>query len=118
VKHFKFEPRGKRRIHQKPNAGEVTACRFWLDLERKFVAPRVIVALGATAAQSLIGKPASISKLRGTPIAMSDGTTLFVTNHPSYLLRLPDREMARLERQKFEDDLALARDFWRELLAR
>jgi probable DNA metabolism protein len=117
VKHFKFEPRGKKRIHQKPNAGEVTACRFWLHLEQKFVAPKVIVALGATAAQSLLGKTATISKLRGAPITMEDGTTLFVTNHPSYLLRIPDRQLAAIERQKFEADLALVRDYWQQLQA-
>lgn len=115
VKHFKFEPRGKKRIHQRPDAGEVTACKFWLNLEREFVRPKIIVALGATAATSLLGKTATISKLRGTPIAMADGTVLFVTNHPSYLLRIPDREMAAVERIKFEDDLALVRDHWRSL---
>jgi probable DNA metabolism protein len=115
VKHFKYEPRGKKRMHQKPNAGEVTACKFWLNLELKFVAPKVIVALGATAAQSITGKAASISKLRGVPITMGDGTTLFVTNHPSYLLRLPDRELAAVEREKFVGDLMLVRDYWRRL---
>src|SRR5690606_14321119 len=87
VKHFKFVPRGKRRIHQRPDSGEISACRFWLDLERSFVQPRIIVALGASAAQSLLGKAVSISKLRGQPIALEDGSQLVVTNHPSYLLR-------------------------------
>ena len=77
-----------------PNAGEIQACKFWLNLERDFVKPKIIVALGATAAQSLLGKAATISKLRGAPIELEDGTVLFVTNHPSYLLRIPDREMA------------------------
>jgi uracil-DNA glycosylase len=115
VKHFKFEPRGKKRIHQRPDAGEVQACKFWLNLEREFVKPKVIVALGATAAQSLLGKSATISKLRGAPIQLDDGTTLFVTNHPSYLLRIPDREMAAVEREKFEADLALVRNHWKAL---
>ena len=110
VKHFKFEPRGKRRIHQRPDAGEVAACRFWLNLEIGFVKPKVIVALGATAATSLLGKTATISKLRGAPIAMADGTTLFVTNHPSYLLRIPDAEGRARERAKFEADLVLVRE--------
>jgi probable DNA metabolism protein len=110
VKHFKFDPRGKRRIHQKPDGGEITACRFWLNLEIEFVKPKVIVALGATAAQSLLGRTATISKLRGAPITMDDGTTLYVTNHPSYLLRIPDREKQALERAKFEADLVLVRD--------
>src|SRR5690606_15942741 len=110
VKHFKFEPRGKRRIHRRPDAGEVAACRFWLNLEIGFVKPKVIVALGATAATSLLGKTATISKLRGAPIAMEDGTTLFVTNHPSYLLRIPDAEGRARERAKFEADLVLVRE--------
>ncbi|MEQ1769963.1 MAG: UdgX family uracil-DNA binding protein [Devosia sp.] len=105
VKHFKFEPRGKRRIHQKPNAGEVQACRFWLDLERAFVRPKLVVALGATAATSLTGKAASISSLRGRKLELPDGSNLWVTVHPSYLLRLPDREKAAEELARFEDDL-------------
>jgi probable DNA metabolism protein len=110
VKHFKFEPRGKRRIHNKPDASEIQACKFWLNLEIGFVKPKVIVALGATAAQSLLGRTATISKLRGAPITMDDGTVLFVTNHPSYLLRIPDAERKALEREKFEQDLVLVRD--------
>lgn len=110
VKHFKFEPRGKRRIHQSPDGGEVAACKFWLDLEIGFVAPKVVVALGATAAKSLLGKSATIGKLRGAPILLEDGTTLFVTNHPSYLLRIPDPSRQAQEREKFEADLVLVRD--------
>lgn len=109
VKHFKFEPRGKRRIHQSPDGGEVQACTFWLNLEIGFVKPRVIVALGATAARSLLGKSATVSKLRGAPLQMDDGTMLFVTNHPSYLLRIPDAEGRAREQAKFEDDLILVR---------
>ena len=115
VKHFKFVPRGKKRLHQRPNAGEVVACRFWLDLERKFVAPRIIVALGATAAQSLLGKSVTIAKVRGAPIELEDGTVLFVTVHPSYLLRMPDRDLAKRERDKFEQDLVMVRQHWRGL---
>jgi DNA polymerase len=118
VKHFKFEPRGKRRIHQKPDGGEVAACKFWLNLEIGFVKPKVIVALGATAAQSLLGRTATIGKLRGAPITMDDGTILFVTNHPSYLLRIPDREGQERERAKFEADLVLVRDAITALEAR
>jgi DNA polymerase len=110
VKHFKFVPRGKRRIHQKPNGGEVSACRFWLDHERALVGPKVIVALGATAAQSLLGSGATISKLRGSPLALEDGTTVFVTVHPSFLLRMPDREKAAEERRAFARDLAAIRE--------
>jgi DNA polymerase len=110
VKHFKFKPRGKRRIHQRPDGGEVHACKFWLNLEVGFVRPKVIVALGATAAQSLLGKSATVSKLRGASMAMQDGTMLFVTNHPSYLLRIPDADGRAREQQKFEADLVLVRD--------
>ena len=110
VKHFKFEPRGKRRIHQRPDSGEIQACKFWLNLEIGFVRPKVIVALGATAAQSLLGKAATISKLRGAPIRLEDGGVLFVTNHPSYLLRIPDAEGKAREQAKFEADLILVRE--------
>ena len=116
VKHFKFTPRGKRRIHQRPDTGEVQACRFWLDLERHFVKPRLVVALGATAAQSLLGKAnVTIGKLRGQPIEMADGTVLLITNHPSYLLRIPGAEGRARELAKFEADLAMARDLLADL---
>lgn len=107
VKHFKFTPRGKRRIHNKPDAGEIEACRFWLDLEREFVKPRVIVAMGATAVRGVLGKAATISSMRGEPITLEDGTLLVVTVHPSYLLRLPDRDQAAVELERFEADLKL-----------
>jgi uracil-DNA glycosylase family protein len=115
VKHFKFESRGKKRIHSKPNAGEIKACRFWLDLEREFVKPKVVVALGATAAQSLLGRTATISSMRGDPLQLDDGSWLFVTVHPSYLLRIPDRPMAEKERQRFLDDLCRVKEFSQEL---
>jgi DNA polymerase len=111
VKHFKFEPRGKRRIHQKPNAGEISACRFWLDLERAFVRPQLIVAMGATAVASLVGRGGSITRLRGRPHTLEDGTALWVTVHPSYLLRMPDRAQAAIERRRFEDDLRAIRAY-------
>jgi DNA polymerase len=111
VKHFKFEPRGKRRIHQKPNAGEITACRFWINLEREFVRPKLVVALGATAVQSLMGKAAPISSLRGKKLELPDGAALLVTIHPSYLLRMPDREKAKEELRRFEDDLRAVKAF-------
>jgi DNA polymerase len=109
VKHFKFEPRGKKRIHQKPNSGEITACRFWLNLEREFVRPKLVVAMGATAVQSLMGKTASISSLRGKKLELPDGATLLVTVHPSYLLRMPDRDKAAEELARFEADLRAVR---------
>lgn len=110
VKHFKFEPRGKRRLHQSPDAGEVQSCKFWLDLEIKLVRPKVIVALGATAARSLLNRAVTISSHRGTPIALADGAVLFVTNHPAYLLRIPDQQRQETESAKFEADMVLVRD--------
>jgi uracil-DNA glycosylase family protein len=109
VKHFKFTERGKRRLHQRPNAGEVAACRFWLKLERDFVQPRVIVALGATAAHSILGKAVAINKLRGQPHRIDDTTWLAVTVHPSYLLRLKELQDIETERRRFVDDLCGAK---------
>jgi DNA polymerase len=105
VKHFKFEPRGKRRIHSKPNAGEIEACRWWIDQERAIVRPKVTVALGATAAQSLLGKTVTISKLRGEQIALADGSECWVTVHPSFLLRVPDEDRKAEEYARFVEDL-------------
>ncbi len=90
VKHFKHEPRGKRRLHKTPDRGEVVACRWWLDSERRLVRPRVILALGATAALSVLGKPTPILKTRGQPIQLEDQAQAMVTFHPSALLRMPD----------------------------
>ncbi|HVW55973.1 MAG TPA: UdgX family uracil-DNA binding protein [Rhizobiaceae bacterium] len=105
VKHFKFEPRGKKRIHSKPNAGEIKACRWWLDNELGFIRPRLAVALGATAAQSLLGKAVPVTKLRGTTIDREDGLTVFLTVHPSYLLRIPDASAKEAERKRFLNDM-------------
>ena len=90
VKHFKHEMRGKRRLHKRPNNYEIERCKIWLDAERKLVKPSAIIALGVTAARSLTGKTVTISKVRGKPLALADGTTLFVTIHPSALLRIKD----------------------------
>ena len=117
VKHFKFVARGKRRIHSKPDAGEIQACRFWLDLERELVRPRVTVALGATAARSLLGKVVTIGKMRGSPIELADGSECWVTVHPSALLRMPDRERRRAERARFVEDMKRVWDRARELAA-
>ncbi|APX21379.1 UdgX family uracil-DNA binding protein [Salipiger profundus] len=92
VKHFKFTPRGKRRIHQRPNAGEVAHCRWWLDLERERVQPKLILALGATAAESLTGDGRRLGARRGGVETTPDGTPVLITYHPSYLLRLPEAE--------------------------
>lgn len=105
VKHFKFTPRGKRRIHQRPNAGEVTACRWWLDLERARLRPRLILAMGATALGSLTGRGEGIQARRGKLEATADGTPVFVTVHPSFILRLPDPALREAERARFRDDL-------------
>ncbi|MDB6452400.1 UdgX family uracil-DNA binding protein [Falsirhodobacter sp. 20TX0035] len=108
VKHFKFTPRGKRRIHQSPVAGEIRACQTWLQHEMGLIRPQLIVSMGATALQSLTGKGAGILKRRGGIEEAGDGTPILVTVHPSYLLRLPDPELARVERAKFREDLARA----------
>lgn len=105
VKHFKFEPRGKRRIHSKPGAGEITACRWWLDAERAALKPRIIVALGATAARGITGKTITISRERGRGVVQPDGSELWITVHPSFLLRVEDPEVAAVEREKFVTDL-------------
>ena len=99
VKHFKFIQRGKRRIHNKPDAGEITACRWWIEHERALIKPPVTVALGATAARSLVGKIVTIGKVRGAPLALADGSECWVTVHPSSILRAPD-EAARNEAKK------------------
>ena len=105
VKHFKFVARGKRRIHNKPDAGEIEACRWWLEHERELIRPPVTVALGATAARSLIGKVVTIGKVRGSPIALADGSECWVTVHPSFLLRIPEPDRRREERARFVADL-------------
>lgn len=105
VKHFKFEPRGKRRMHAKPNVGEIEACRWWLTEELKFVAPKIVIALGATAARSLLGHSVTVSAMRGLPTPFSGDTHLWVTVHPSYLLRIQDDVQQRAEYARFVDDL-------------
>lgn len=110
VKHFKFEPRGKRRIHAKPNSHEIDACRWWLDHERKIVKPNLTVAMGASAARSLGGRAITISRERGRLLTWPDGAAGLVTVHPSYLLRLPDQDAKRSEYARFVADLVLARE--------
>jgi uracil-DNA glycosylase family protein len=107
VKHFKFEQRGKRRLHKKPNAGEIDACRWWQDQERRIIKPELIVALGATAVRSLTGKPMAIAKLRGRAVPLADGTPLVATIHPSYLLRIQDHDDKAAEYSHFVADLRL-----------
>jgi len=107
VKHFKFVQRGKRRIHNKPDAGEISACRWWIEHERELIRPPVTVALGATAARSLIGKVVTISKVRGEPLELEDGSECWVTAHPSSILRAPDEEARREGKKLFLRDLKL-----------
>ena len=104
VKHFKWEPRGKRRIHQKPNWAEMTACRPWLETEIELVKPKVIVCLGATAAQSLLGRQFRVTKQRGVPVESDLAPVVMATVHPSSILRGPpeDREQSM---QDFVADL-------------
>jgi DNA polymerase len=108
VKHFKHEMRGKRRLHKRPNAYEIDRCRWWQDLERAIVKPAVIVALGATAARSVLGRPTTIGKVRGQRLPLDDGATAFVTIHPSVLLRIRDEADKRRAYLSFVDDLRLA----------
>ena len=105
VKHFKFIQRGKRRIHNKPDAGEIEACRWWIEHERALIKPPVTVALGATAARSLVGKVVTISRVRGEPLTLADGSECWVTAHPSSILRAPDGEARREGKKLFLRDL-------------
>jgi DNA polymerase len=105
VKHFKWEPRGKRRIHAKPNAGEISACRPWLDTEIAVVKPRALVCLGATAAQALLGKTFKVTRQRGELIESSLAPLVTATVHPSSILRAPDEEARQEEMKRFVADL-------------
>ena len=105
VKHFKFERRGKRRVHQTPETSEIQACRWWLGQELELIRPRIVVALGATAGRALMGKAVTISRVRGAPIALDSGAQGWITVHPSYLLRIPDEARKAEERVRFIDDL-------------
>jgi uracil-DNA glycosylase len=109
VKHFKWEPRGKRRIHKKPNTGEIAACRPWLDAEIALVKPRGIVCLGATAAQALLGRQFKVTAHRGEFIKSPLAPLVLATVHPSSLLRAPDEETRHRETKRFIDDLRQAR---------
>ena len=108
VKHFKWEPRGKKRIHQKPNAVEIAACRPWLEAELAVVKPKVLVCLGATAAQALLGKAFRVTKSRGVPVASPLAPRVMATVHPSSILRAPDEESRRREYAAFVHDLKAA----------
>jgi DNA polymerase len=105
VKHFKWIPAGKRRLHAKPNAREISACRPWLEAEIATVKPKVLVCLGATAAQALLGRNFRVSRQRGELISSPLAPYAIATVHPSSLLRAPDEETRRLEKERFVEDL-------------
>lgn len=108
VKHFKFEPRGKRRLHARPNAGEIQACRWWLEREFEAIKPKFAVALGATAAQALTGHAVTIGRSRGREIQLL-GVRGLITVHPSYILRIEDEAAKEAEYKRFVAELRLAR---------
>jgi uracil-DNA glycosylase family protein len=107
VKHFKFEPRGKKRLHKKPNAGEIEACKWWLDQELDLIKPALTVAMGATAARALAGRPVAIGTARGHLMEFAPDLPGLVTIHPSFLLRMPDPDIKAQEFRRFVQDLRL-----------
>ncbi len=113
VKHFKWKPQGKRRLHQKPNAAEINACRPWLDAEIAAVQPHLLVLLGATAAQALLGRDFRVSLQRGQLIERSGLPPMMATVHPSSILRAPDEETRELEMRAFIHDLRRLTEFLR-----
>jgi uracil-DNA glycosylase family protein len=108
VKHFKWRPQGKRRLHQKPNAEEIAACRPWLDAELDLVKPRIVVCLGATAAQALLGRSFKVTQQRGQIVEWDREPLALATVHPSSILRAPDDETRHREYQAFVADLRVA----------
>ncbi len=114
VKHFKWEPRGKRRIHKKPSAREIAACRPWLDAEMKAVEPQLVVCLGATAAQALLGRALRVTQQRGKVMESAGLAATMATVHPSSILRAPDEEARREGRAAFVEDLRAAAAYLRE----
>jgi DNA polymerase len=111
VKHFKFEERGKRRIHKKPNASEVEACRPWLMAELSLVKPKLIVCLGATAAQAMLGKAFRVTQSRGVVLPQESGISVLATVHPSALLRVTDSQDRAEQYGRFVEDLRRAREY-------
>jgi DNA polymerase len=111
VKHFKHALRGKRRLHRRPDPGEIEACRWWQRIERDLVKPKLMVALGATAARSVFDRVITINKVRGRVLPVLDGGNALVTIHPSYLLRLQEERDKQAEYSRFIKDLGIAREF-------
>jgi uracil-DNA glycosylase len=110
VKHFKFTPRGRRRIHQSPSPQEIDICRFWLDAERTALNPKLLVLLGGSAGRAVLGRPVAVTRERGRPFKLPDGCTAFLTVHPSYLLRQPDEASRAREYEAFVRDLRMIRE--------
>ncbi len=108
VKHFKFEPRGKRRLHKKPDAGEIDACRWWLDHEREIVQPGLVVAMGVSAIRGVLGQTGAVSRLRGKLLDLDARTKFLATIHPSFLLRLTEEADKRAQWTRFLGDLGIA----------
>jgi uracil-DNA glycosylase len=108
VKHFKWEPRGKRRIHQKPNSREIAACRPWLEAELRLVKPKLLVCLGATASQAIFGPSFRVTRERGKVLSSKLAPKVVATVHPSSLLRQPDEESRQREYERFVADLRAA----------
>lgn len=109
VKHFKFELRGKRRLHVKPTIAEIKACNWWLTQEMRLVEPKLVIALGATAARAILGRTVTISSVRAIPTPISDKTHAWMTIHPSWLLRLPEENQRRSEYMRFVQELKNAK---------
>jgi DNA polymerase len=105
VKHFKFEQRGKRRLHIKPAPGEIEACNWWLNEELRLVAPKLVMALGGTAARALLGHPVIVSQVRAQPTRLNANISVWVTVHPSFLLRVPDEAQRQREFERFVQEL-------------
>jgi DNA polymerase len=108
VKHFKWRPVGKRRLHQKPTLREVRACHPWLEAELQVIKPQIVICLGATAAQAVLGQEVRVNELRGEVIRAKDRSPVMVTVHPSSLLRIPDEEQRRQAYRTFIDGLSKA----------
>jgi uracil-DNA glycosylase family protein len=118
VKHFKFEERGKRRLHKKPNGPEIRACRPWLEAEINLIQPQIIVCLGATAAQTIFGTTYRLTKERGQFVRNSWAAHVTSTVHPSVILRAPDAEQRHLEYERFVGDLKKVHGVWKGLRKR
>ncbi|MGE0415620.1 MAG: UdgX family uracil-DNA binding protein [Acetobacteraceae bacterium] len=110
VKHFKFTPRGKRRLHQSPSPEEIQVCRFWLDVERVRIRPKLLVLMGGSGARAVLGRPVAVTRERGRPFRLEDGQMVFITIHPSFLLRIPDEDAKAREYAAFIRDLSAVRD--------